>query len=126
VFYDITLEVFADPLDRYELPIDTRKIVINANPSYTEDSIDMLMHTAIGNSRRLTGGYVQRCPYNYMFSSQVRHKRQVKMKTATDMRLAYLMRVTTTAMTGRWRIISFNFNPWDDEWLITMHRSSTI
>ena len=126
VFYDITLEVFADPLDRYELPIDTRKIVINANPSYTEDSIDMLMHTAIGNSRRLTGGYVQRWPYNYMFSSQVRHIRQVKMKTATDMRLAYLMRVTTTAMTGRWRIISFNFNPWDDEWLITMHRSSTI
>ena len=126
IFYGITLEVFADPLRRYELPVDTKKVVINSNPSYTEESIDMLMHTAIGNERRLTGGYVQRCPFSYMFRSQLRHKRQVKMISSTDMRLAYLKRVTSSTISGRWRIVSYDFNPWDDEWTITMHRSSTL
>ena len=126
IFYGITLEVFVDPLRRYELPVDTKKVVINSNPSYTEESIDMLMHTAIGNERRLTGGYVQRCPFSYMFRSQLRHKRQVKMISSTDMRLAYLKRVTSSTISGRWRIVSYDFNPWDDEWTITMHRSSTL
>ena len=125
IIYGITLETFADPLRKYEIPIDTKKVVKSATPSYTDATIDMLMHTACGNSRRLGGGYVARDTYAYLFRSQLRHKRQVKKTTATDMALAYLKKITSTAATGTWRIIAVNFDPWNDDYEITMHRTST-
>ena len=125
IIYAITLETFADPLRKYEIPTDTKKTVRSDTPSYTDATIDMLMHTACGNSRRLSGGWIQRVPYSYLFKSQLRHKRQVKKATATDMTLAYLKKVTSTAATGTWRIIAVQFDPWNDDYLITMHRIST-
>jgi len=125
IIYGITLETFADPLRKYEIPIDTKKVVKSETPSYTDATIDMLMHTACGNSRRLGGGYVQRVPYSYLFKSQLRHKRQVKQATATDMVLAYLKKVTSTAAEGTWRIIAVDFDPWNDDFEITLHRTST-
>ena len=125
IIYAITLETFADPLRKYEIPTDTKKTVRSDTPSYTDATIDMLMHTACGNSRRLSGGWIQRVPYSYLFKSQLRHKRQVKKTTATDMTLAYLKKVTSTAATGTWRIIAVQFDPWNDDYLITMHRTST-
>ena len=125
IIYGITLETFADPLRKYEVPIDTKKVVKSETPSYTDATIDMLMHTACGNSRRLGGGYVARDTYAYLFRSQLRHKRQVKQATATDMALAYLKKVTSTAAEGTWRIIAVSFDPWNDDYEITMHRTST-
>lgn len=125
IIYGITLETFADPMRKYEIPTDTKKTVKSDTPSYTDATIDMLMHTACGNSRRLNGGWIQRVPYSYLFKSQLRHKRQVKKATATDMMLAYLKKVTSTAATGTWRIIAVQFDPWNDDYLITMHRTST-
>jgi len=125
IIYGITLETFADPLRKYEVPVDTKKVVKSETPSYTDATIDMLMHTACGNSRRLGGGYVARDTYAYLFRSQLRHKRQVKQATATDMALAYLKKVTSTAATGTWRIIAVSFDPWNDDYEITMHRTST-
>ena len=125
MFNSITLETFADPLRKYEIPIDTKKVVKNSVPSYTDATIDMLMHTACGNSRRLNGGWIARDTYAYLFKSQLRHKRQVKKATATDMTLAYLKKTTSTAAAGTWRIIAMNFDPWNDDYEITMHRTST-
>lgn len=125
IIYSITLETFADPLRKYEIPVDTKKVVRSETPSYTDATIDMLMHTACGNSRRLGGGYVARDTYAYLFRSQLRHKRQVKQSTATDMALAYLKKITSTAATGTWRIIAVSFDPWNDDYEITMHRTST-
>ena len=125
IIYGITLETFTDPLRKYEIPIDTKKTVRSDTPSYSDATIDMLMHTACGNSRQLHGGWIQRVPYSYLFKSQLRHKRQVKKATATDMTLAYLKKITSTAATGTWRIIAVNFDPWNDDYLITMHRTST-
>ena len=125
IIYAITLETFADPLRKYEIPIDTKKVVKNTVPSYTDATIDMLMHTACGNSRRLNGGWIARDTYAYLFKSQLRHKRQVKKATATDMALAYLKKITSTAAAGTWRIIAVSFDPWNDDYEITMHRTST-
>lgn len=125
IIYGITLETFADPLRKYEIPVDTKKVVRSETPSYTDATIDMLMHTACGNSRRLGGGYVARDTYAYLFRSQLRHKRQVKQSTATDMALAYLKKITSTAATGTWRIIAVSFDPWNDDYEITIHRTST-
>lgn len=125
IIYGITLETFADPLRKYEIPIDTKKVVRSETPSYTDATIDMLMHTACGNSRRLGGGYVARDTYAYLFLSQLRHRRQVKQATATDMALAYLKKITSTAAAGTWRIIAVSFDPWNDSYEITIHRTST-
>ena len=125
IIYGITLETFADPLRKYEIPVDTKKVVRSETPSYTDATIDMLMHTACGNSRLLGGGYVARDTYAYLFRSQLRHKRQVKQATATDMALAYLKKITSTAATGTWRIIAVSFDPWNDDYEITIHRTST-
>ena len=125
IIYGITLETFADPLRKYEIPVDTKKVVKSATPSYTDATIDMLMHTACGNSRRLDGGYVSRDTYAYLFRSQLRHKRQAKKATATDMALVYLKKITSTAATGTWRIIAIDFDPWNDDYEITLHRTST-
>ena len=126
IIYGITLETFADPLRKYEIPIDTKKVVKSETPSYTDATIDMLMHTACGNSRRLGGGLVQRCPYSYLFKSQLRHIRQVKIRNAIDMKNAYLMRTICAGYTGHWRIIAMSFDPWNDEYSLTLHRSTTI
>ena len=64
-------------------------------------------------------------PYSYLFKSQLRHKRQVKKATATDMALAYLKKITSTEAEGTWRIIAVSFDPWNDDYLITIHRTST-
>ena len=125
IIKSFVLETFADPLRKYEIAIDTKKTVKGEVPSYTEATIDMLMHTACGNSRRLSGGWIQRVPYSYLFKSQLRHKRQVKKAQATDIKLAYLKKITTTAAAGTWRIIAVQFDPWNDDYLITMHRTST-
>ena len=125
IIYGITLETFADPLRKYEIPTDTKKVVKNTVPSYTDATIDMLMHTACGNSRRLNGGWIARDTYAYLFRSQLRHKRQVKKATATDMMLAYLKKITSTAAAGTWRIIAVSFDPWNDDYEITLHRTST-
>ena len=125
IIRSITLETFPDPLRKYEIPIDTKKVVKNTVPSYTDATIDMLMHTACGNSRRLNGGWVARDTYAYLFRSQLRHKRQVKKATATDMMLAYLKKITSSAAAGTWRIIAVNFDPWNDDYEITLHRTST-
>ena len=126
VFYGITLETFADPLRKYEIPTDTKVTIKNDTPSYTSATIDMLMHTACGNERHLTGGWVQRCPYSYLFKSQLRHIRQVKIKNTIDMKNAYLMRTICAGYTGRWRIIAMSFDAWNDEYSLTLHRSTTI
>ena len=86
----------------------------------------MLMHTACGNSRCLTGGWISRDTYAYLFKSQRRQKRQVKRTTTTDMALLYLYKVTSSQASGNWRVIAVTFDPWNDDYLITMHSSSTI
>lgn len=122
IFYGITLEAFVDKLMKYTYPRATRLVIKNQNQSFTSASIDMLMHTLSGNNRQLSGGLVSRNIYPYLFKSQLRHKRIVKKSVATDMALAYLKQVTSSTATGTWRIIAVSFNPWDDEYEITMHR----
>ena len=126
IIYAITLETFADPLRKYEIPVDTKKVVKSETPSYTSATIDMLMHTACGNSRCLTGGWISRDTYAYLFKSQRRQKRQVKRTSTTDMALLYLYKVTSSQASGNWRVIAVTFDPWNDDYLITMHSSSTI
>lgn len=118
----ITLETFATKWTKYSIPRPTKLVIKNNAPSYTDDDIDLLMHTITGNDRRLSGGFVSRNPYTYLFKSQLRHKRDVKKLIATDMTLAYMKQVTSSAAAGTWRIIAVDFDPWNDEYQITMHR----
>ena len=80
--------------------------------------------TAVINSRCLSGGTINTNTYAYLFKSQMRNTRQVKKATTIDMIHTYLKKVTTSAAAGTWRVISMDFDPWNDEYMITIHRIS--
>jgi hypothetical protein len=40
--------------------------------------------------------------------------------------MSYIDKIQFWKTNWRWRIIALAFHPWDDEWMLTMHRSSTI
>ena len=62
--------------------------------------------------------------FSYMFLSQ--NRLQVKMKASNFPADIYITKWTFWVTGWRWRVIAVNFNPWDDDYTLTMHRSSTI
>ena len=61
--------------------------------------------------------------YRYLIASQ--NRLQVRVK-GTILTYAYIAKIIYFNSNWRWRIIAIGFNPIDDEYTITMHRSLTI
>ena len=62
--------------------------------------------------------------YPYLFVSQNRVK--LKAKSITAFGVPYLPKWNFWISGYKWRIIAISFEPWNDEYTITLHRSSTI
>lgn len=126
VFEEFTLETYADPLRKYEILADNKKVVKNSNPGQDDVEVEMLMHSAIGNDRLVEGGDVPLNTYSYLFLAQLRHIRDVNPTEATDMAQIYLKKIVTSYYSGYFRIIAVSFDLVNDLYTLTMHRSSIL
>lgn len=107
--------------------------VIQGAVSEVYGSVDCLFTDQVWTANLLSGldgnGHVSypENPYNtayrYLLISQ--NRLQVVVK-GTIPYYAYIMKIVYFNTNWRWRIIAIAFNPIDDEYTITMHRSSTI
>ena len=62
--------------------------------------------------------------FSYMFVAQ--HRLVVTMKATSFPADIYITKWAYWVTGWRWRVIAVTFQPWDDTYVITMHRSSTI
>lgn len=123
----IELETYADPIRRYEIPNDTVKVVRFDNGSKEEVTLDMLIHCANDVTAGLiSGAFISRNEYTYLSMSQQRQQRNLLAIQPTDIPLLYLYKLTTAGSTLKWRLIALNFDPWNDEYKMTIHGSPTI
>ncbi len=128
IIKSIDLRTFPDELRRYEVSTDTQRTVMGDVNSKESATVDMLFQSGVGNNRRVVGGLASMPTYPYLLRSQLRHERSVKLKigASVNLQLIYLYLVSTNGYTGNWRVIATAFDPRNDAYLITMHRSSTL
>lgn len=128
---DIILKTYmGTPLDRYTGDNYPTTQVLPGGVSEDEGEITMLFHSAILNQHRVVdgeeGSAVVPVNYPYLFRTQLRQKRTVWLTGTTDFATIYLAYYTAYGYTGNWRIIAVDFLPWDDEYRITIHNSTTF
>lgn len=66
--------------------------------------------------------------YGYLANPQNRLQISMRPKTSQSMPvlMAYINKLLYWQQSWRWRLIALSFHPWDDEYLLTMHHSTTI
>ncbi len=128
VIEEFVIETFADPLAKYTTLVDNKKVVKNETPGQEDAEVEMLMHDAISNDRTVIGGDIPLNRYLYLFTSQLRHMREVEPDDdeATDMALIYLRKISTTAYDKYFRVIAVNFDLVNDLYSLTMHGSQVL
>lgn len=118
------------PLDKYTGDKYPTTRVLPGTISDDEGDFDMLFHDAILNQHRVVDGEDGRAvittSYPYMFRTMLRQKRSVWLMGTVDFATVYLPYYTAYGYTGNWRIIAVDFRPWDDEYSITIHNSTTF
>ena len=118
------------PLDKYTGDNYPTIEVLNGSVSGDEGEVTMLFHASILNQHRVVDGTedapVTPVQYPYLFRTQLRQKRTVKLTGTVDFATIYLPYYTAYGYTGNWRIIAVDFYPWDDEYRITIHNSTTF
>ena len=124
VMQDISLE-YQESAARAYLLDETDKILIGDAYGGSENpEVNMLMSAECLNSNligaSLTSGFTN---YQYLRNPQTRL--QVKMR-GYGSPLWYMKKIQFWQTDWRWRLIALSFHPWNDEWTLTMHRSSTI
>lgn len=105
--------------------------VLYGTPSPEEGEIEALFHRESPTDHRLnnaTGGYIPYIDYPYLIQSQTRLNVATKItdNTLTSSIYHHCRLYKFWKTNWRWRLIALSFHPWDDEWTLTMHRSSTI
>lgn len=131
VLKEMELNVYkGTPLDKYEGDNNPTTRFIRGTISDDEGDFDMLFHDAIPNQHRVVDGEDGRAvidsDYPYMFRTQLRQKRSVWLMGTVDFATVYLPYYSAYGYTGNWRIIAVDFRPWDDEYAITIHNSTTF
>lgn len=118
------------PLDKYTGDKYPTTRVLPGTISEDEGEITMLFHDDILNQHRVTDGEerdaVIPANYPYLFRTQLRQKRSVWLMGTVDFATVYLPYYSAYGYTGNWRIIAVDFRPWDDEYSITIHNSTTF
>jgi len=112
--------VYSEYLDN-----NSDQVNIGDTNSMDEGEVDMLISCQRINTNQI--GTKVRAPftyYQYLRNNQTRL--QVKMKGDLNDIMSYIDKIQFWKTSWRWRIIALSFHPWDDEWTLTMHRSSTI
>jgi len=91
--------------------------------------VDMLINCQRVNSNMLgssTHAFVTY--YNYLRQPQTRLQLRMMQHSGDIINapFAYINKIIYWQANWRWRLIALAFHPWDDEYTLTMHRSSTI
>jgi hypothetical protein len=128
---DIELKTYkGTPLDKYTGDNYPTTQVLPGSISGDEGEIDMLFNDDILNQHRVVdgeeGASVIPVNYPYLFRTQLRQKRSVWLMGTVDFATVYLPYYSAYGYTGNWRIIAVDFRPWDDEYSITIHNSTTF
>ena len=124
----------------YEEPVSMDYLVDNKDPIFIGDAggfedadVDMLMSVSTVNSHTINNSFAYPSTVFFTNYSYLRHPQtrlQLRMKTKPQQTLsqlqAYIDKIQFWMANWRWRLIALAFHPWDDEWTLTMHRSSTI
>ena len=113
-----------NPLDVYLVNLqDTEREIIKKG-SLREASIDMLFHDSSNNSNKILNGTTVQNNYDYMFTSQSLLRMPSVKKSSISHNLSDLYRYKISAGgIDDWRLISFGFDPYDDNYSIQLMRS---
>jgi hypothetical protein len=124
VMQNLSLE-YQESAARAYLLDETDKILVGDTYGGSENQeVNMLMSAECLNSN-LIGGIITTGFTNYQYLRHPQTRLQVKMR-GYGSPLWYMKKIQFWQTNWRWRLIALSFHPWDDEWMLTMHRSSTI
>ena len=108
-------------------------ILIGDSGGFDDASIDMLMSCRFVNSHTINNNFPipQAADFtNYSYLRHPQNRLKLRMKTKPqqtfDVLQTYINKIKYWQSSWRWRLIATAFHPWDDEWTLTMHRSSTL
>ena len=91
--------------------------------------VDMLINCRrIGSNMLGSSTHAFVTYYNYLRQPQTRLQLRMMQHSGDIINapFAYINKIIYWQQNWRWRLIAMSFHPWDDEWTLTMHRSSTI
>ena len=127
-FQDIILEYDQAVYEKYVFDNTDQTFIGDIYGGYENPEVKMLMSAERINSNMI--GTTKRnsfTTYGYLRNNQTRL--QVKMR-GSELYLSnfiwYMRKLQYWKTNWRWRLVALAFYPWDDEWQLTMHRSSTI
>ena len=124
----------------YEQPVTIDYLVDNKDYMFVGDSggieeadVDMLMSCQFVNSHTINNSFVlSSIPIftNYSYLRHPQNRLQLRMKAKPQQTFNELLMYTDKLQywqsSWRWRLIALSFHPWDDEWTLTLHHSTTI
>lgn len=113
------------------LTVRNRDRVINGTPSPEEGEITALFHHNAQTDHKLikttAAGFLPLEGYEYLLQAQTRLIVGCNVTDDSLMTMYHHCRLYQYWQTAwRWRMISATFHPWNDEWLLTLHRSPVI
>ena len=119
------------PENEFDKYIKHKDVVVleGNNAGISDNDIDVLMSCWCDNLNMIGTTRLDRfTDYQYMFLPQNRLQLRMRPKSgqAWPGIAAYIDKIQFWKTNWRWRLIALTFHPWDDEWMLTMHRSSTI
>lgn len=127
-FDDIRISYYEASYGKYRF--DNSEYTFIGNLNGTEDiTIDMLMSCYKQNSNTIgttTGSNF--ATYQYLRNPQDRLQIRMQPKTSQSLSvlMAYINKLLYWQQSWRWRLIAMSFNPWNDEYTLTLHHSTTI
>ena len=124
---------YEEPVTMDYLVDNKEQVFVGDTGGIEEDDVDMLMSCQFVNSHTINNTFLYPSTVVFTNYSYLRHPQtrlQLRMKTKPQQTFsqlqAYIDKIQFWKTNWRWRLIALSFYPWDDEWQLTMHRSSTI
>lgn len=95
-----------------------------------EAEIDMLMQCLWIDSNQIGTTIINGASSTYQYLRNTQDRLQIRMQPKSGQSLsmitAYISRIQYWKSAWRWRLIAMSFNPWNDEYTLTLHHSTTI
>lgn len=95
-----------------------------------EAEIDMLMQCLWIDSNQIGTTIISGASSTYRYLRSTQDRLQIRMQPKSGQSLpmltAYISRIQYWKSAWRWRLIAMSFNPWNDEYTLTLHHSTTI
>ena len=109
----------------------SREIDLVGDVGYSDEAeIDMLMQCLWIDSNQIGTEIISGASSTYRYLRSTQNRLQIRMQPKSGQSLsmitAYISRIQYWKSAWRWRLIAMSFNPWNDEYTLTLHHSTTI